>query len=78
MANASDVFNDEAERQNLASTPEFADDVERLAAELAGYTHCAPLMHVPLMHVTSWTVPIWVARLMRAGCGRCGWEYDGG
>ncbi len=56
MANASDVFNDEAERQNLASTPEFADDVERLAAELAGYTHCAPLMHV-----TPWTVPIWVA-----------------
>ena len=45
MANASDVFNDEAERQNLASTPEFADDVERLAAELAGYTHCAPPMH---------------------------------
>ena len=73
MANASDVFNDEAERQNLASAPEFADDVERLAAELAGYTHCAPLMHV-----TSWTVSVWVARLMRAGCGRCGWEYDGG
>ena len=44
MANASDVFNDEAERQNLASMPEFADDVERLAAELAGYTHCAPLI----------------------------------
>ena len=73
LANASDVFNDEAERQNLASTPEFADDVERLAAELAGYTHCAPLMHV-----TSWTVPVWMVRLTRAGCGRCGWECDGG